>query len=324
MPVAAVSTMALAAVTALSFAARSWWLADICANLRIQWLIGIAGTVLISVSFRYWKLFTLQFALAVANLWFVSSMWQSEPQTSTTELLTVTTVNVYSGNADFESITRVLQSQDADLVAVLELTSGLAGHLQQALSTTYPHAFVLPQNNGNFGIGLYSKHPFHSVAPRHFTVESIPSIVAEVKIAEQAITMIATHPLPPMGPNAFHHRNEHLRKLASFVRDLQSAEPDHSIVVAGDLNLTPWSPIFTDFLDAGELRSFPRQHRLTPTWYRYNAFPFGLILDHVLTTDDLLCTDQTVGPYMGSDHRMVTVRLGRKTMATPGSDMSRQ
>lgn len=324
MPVAAVSTLALAVFTALSLVARSWWVADICANLRIQWLIGIAGIAVSSILFRYWKLLTVQFAVAVLNLWFVSSTWKSEPAASARELLTVATVNVYSGNTNFETITRLIRQQDADLVAVLELTTGLAGHLQQALSTTHPYAFVLPQNNGNFGIGLYSKHPFDSVSPRYFTDETIPSIVANVKIAEQAVTMIATHPLPPMGPGAFHQRNEHLRMLAAFVRNLQSAAPDTPVVVAGDLNLTPWSPIFADFLDAGKLQSFPRQHGFTPTWYRYNVFPCGLILDHVLATDDLKCIDQMVGPNIGSDHRMVTVRLGRKTTVTVRPNMNRQ
>ena len=110
-----------------------------------------------------------------------------------------------------------------------------------------------------------------------------------------------------MGPGAFSHRNKHLRLLSERVREERTEEPDVPVVVIGDLNLTPWSPVFHDFRDDAQLISAP--HGLTPTWYRYRLFPFGLVLDHIMMSKDLVSCAYHVSEDVGSDHRFVTAHF---------------
>ena len=71
-----------------------------------------------------------------------------------------------------------LQSADADVIAVLELSSGLRKHLANVFQHDYPFSLVDSQDNGNFGIGLYSRYEFESAKLTYFNDESIQSIVA--------------------------------------------------------------------------------------------------------------------------------------------------
>ena len=70
-----------------------------------------------------------------------------------------------------------------------------------------------------------------------------------------------------------------------------------------------WSPVFRDFLVAADLYDASRGHGLTPTWYRWPLFPFGLVLDHGLASQDLLCRKRSILGDVGSDHRPLTLEF---------------
>jgi endonuclease/exonuclease/phosphatase (EEP) superfamily protein YafD len=77
------------------------------------------------------------------------------------------------------------------------------------------------------------------------------------------------------------------------------------LVLAGDLNLTPWSPRFARLLTETGLDDSGLRRGLAPTW----LWPFGLAIDHVLVGAGLVALDNHLGPELGSDHRPVIVDL---------------
>ncbi len=79
-----------------------------------------------------------------------------------------------------------------------------------------------------------------------------------------------------------------------------ASEPTLPVILVGDLNLTPWSPHLATFEQASHLRRAVTGWNLTPTWYRFPAFPFGLVLDHALISEHLICNRHQVGSDMGS------------------------
>ncbi len=82
------------------------------------------------------------------------------------------------------------------------------------------------------------------------------------------------------------------------------------MIVLGDLNLTPWSPLFSDLEASTELTRARHGYGLTPTWYaKVGTFAMGLVLDHCLISDELECVSHRVGADIGSDHRAVIVGL---------------
>ena len=82
------------------------------------------------------------------------------------------------------------------------------------------------------------------------------------------------------------------------------------MIVLGDLNLTPWSPLFSDLEASTELTRARHGYGLAPTWYaKVGTFTMGLVLDHCLISDELECVSHRVGADIGSDHRAVIVGL---------------
>ena len=299
----------LVAVTFLSLFAESFWLGDLCANLRIQWVLGLIVTAVVTCIFRRWRLLLLHVFLLAIHLPFFASVVRQKTQAATTPAITVTTANVFTSNTNYAAMEAELRSADADVIAVLEISSGLRKHLADAFQDDYPFSLVDSQHNGNFGIALYSRHELESAKLTYFNDEAIQSIVAIAKVDGRRFLIVATHTFPPMGTGAFSHRNKHLQLLAKEVRHLRELTPGVPVIVMGDLNLTPWSPVFAKFEGDSGLQRSCRNFNITPTWYRYPVFPFGLVLDHVLTTDELACSSYNVGADVGSDHRFLTVGL---------------
>jgi len=219
-----------------------------------------------------------------------------------TSELRVVTANVLRGNPDSERLVEWLRHERPDVFVILELDARFRDQLQ-LLATDYPYRVELPRAD-NFGIGLYSRHPLSAHETRPMWGGLTPAILATVDVpAVGAVALLATHPLPPVGRNASDSRNATLLADAEWI-----ARQSGPKLLAGDLNITPWSPHFQDLLMRSGLRDSSRDFSLQPTWPSL-AWPFRIPIDHVLVSDDLTVVAHRLGPDVGSDHRPVLVEV---------------
>lgn len=296
----------------LTLFAEHVWVADIVANLRAQLMIGIAACGLLTVLLKQWKWALLAITLVLIQLhWFLPH--QTHSNANSENLFSVTTANVLTHNRRHDTIIKHLLETDPDLVAVLELSSELADRLatDPNFSTSHQHRIVEPQDHGNFGIGLYSKFPLYDAQAFPLNIEGILSIEATVHVAGKPVRVIATHPLPPVGKRNYDARNEHLDLLAGRLSQIrfENNEP-MPLVVMGDLNLTPWSPVFSRFTKKITVHRVSNSFPATPTWHvKFPVFPLGLVLDHILVSKGISTHSYQVGPGIGSDHRSVSAVL---------------
>ncbi|MEZ6041199.1 MAG: endonuclease/exonuclease/phosphatase family protein [Planctomycetaceae bacterium] len=313
------ATLILLATTLLSTVARNFWIADLLANLRIQQVLGLLVCIAVHTGFQSWKLVVLIGAgllfhapAYVADYRYCRSdavAARSGISQTDAGTLRVTTANVLTSNRRYADIANELLASDADVVAIIEISTALRDFLSADFSRQYPHSVFYVQDSGNFGIALYSRIPWTNAALTHFNDNDLKSVVATINHSGQTWHIFATHTLPPVGRQQFAHRNQHLQMLSDEVKRLRSDDPTSHVVVMGDLNITPWSPIFQDFAGNSELRRHTSGPGIRPTWYRFPAFAFGLVIDHVLSTDNLSSDSCSVGADVGSDHRFVTVQL---------------
>lgn len=310
---AAALTLTLAS-TVIGLFAQHHWVADIFTNLRMQQVIGLIGAGTALAIGRKWKWLAVALVLLCVHLpWFATafSSASNDAESSQSELV-VMTANVLTSNTQHDEVLKQINSADADVFAILELGTPLHLRLEEELSSAYPHRVTLPQDGGNFGIGLYSRHSLSDIDSFSTNENTIKSIGATVKTDSASYRIIATHPLPPMGQGGFQSRNEHMQILAQRVSKLRSENRDMPVIVMGDLNLTPWSPMFQKFETDSGLTLAKHGNDIVPTWYTKPFFPFGLVLDHVLLSDDLRCVHREIGPDIGSDHRAVIVAIADK------------
>jgi len=298
--------LGLLAVTLGMLAGRWWWPFDLLTHFRVQCAVVALVLCLWATLQRHKRaglvsVVMLAFLLIeIVPLYLPETLHTSQASQQSNQELVVVSMNLFSGNRDIEAVTAYLESHDADIVAVQELSLWWE-HQLKLLSQEYPHQQLIARE-GNFGIGLLSRFPLSDVET-HWLSENNPAITATVDVNGASLTVIVAHPFPPMGREATDLRNRQFLRLAEVVN-----ERSGSCIVVGDFNTTSWSTSFTDLIGATRLRDSRNGFGIQPTW------PVGrtilrIPIDHALVSDDIDVLSRTVGPDVGSDHFPIELRL---------------
>lgn len=215
----------------------------------------------------------------------------------TASAVRIVVANLFAENPTPEVALQFLREQDADVFVLLEVDAEWRTQLA-TLTNDYPFGKVLPQED-NFGLAVLSRRPLESVVQKRFGTARVPTLLAE--LTDPPLRILATHPPPPMGARNTAHRDSHMMELAEFC-----AADDRATVVAGDLNITPWSSKFRSTLARGQLHDSSWGLGIQPTWPTWTPAPL-IPIDHLLTSRQVQTVRRHVGPAIGSDHRPVVI-----------------
>ena len=300
------------AVSLLGFLGRMHWAIDLFSHFRVQYLV-VAGVVLaLCLVFRWWKLAVGAAAAVAVNAAMILPLYRSPTPIAAAQAtpLTVASVNLQYTNHQADTIKNFLNRTDADVVVLIELSYWHEEALQN-MDTPYRLVLAEPADHA-FGIGVMVRDPL----PDAITIEDIRSrmigrghatrLAAEVDLSIDGtpVRLLGIHPPPPMRDWAWQSRNDILASTARI-----AAKRDRPLIVVGDLNITPWSPAFSDMLEAGDLHNTQRGFGVQGTWPLNGKLPFTIPIDHCVVTDDWAVLDRRVGPETGSDHLPLTVTL---------------
>ena len=233
--------------------------------------------------------------------------------TTTTRLtgdVTLLLANVLRRNPDSARLCALAKRTDPDLIALVEPDQRWLDDMTACMPALH---YVGTGRDDNFGIALLSRWPIECASGAmpselspcvHAIGSPFPTIVATVKIdSAVATTLIVTHPIPPIARELAISNRAQMDEIA-----LRIASTQGPVVVAGDLNATPWS---------GALRRFVARAGLHDSrpWYAYHASwpaslgPLGIPIDHVLGNRQVVFTNRIVASEIGSDHLPVVVRF---------------
>jgi len=287
---------------------RAWFLLELFAHWRVQYIWGLAVCAVALLVFRRWRTAGAVGLLAVllgATLlpFYTGSSDRAVPRT-----LRVLQANILYESDGHDALLEMLRAADADVVVLLEVTSLWESKLK-ALSDVYPYSRVLPQS-GAFGLAVLSRLPVEewqelSPAESQLPAEArLPAILARIGVDGRPVNVLAAHVFPPISPAAAATRNAQMAALAAIARG-QSAP----VILLGDLNATPWSPQFKDLLRDGGLADARRGHGVNPTWPTFWPSILRIPIDHCLTTPNITVQDFRTGGATGSDHLPIIVDL---------------
>jgi endonuclease/exonuclease/phosphatase (EEP) superfamily protein YafD len=251
-----------------------------------------------------WTVAAAATALAGCQVAWVYQRRRRSP-TGTDPIVTVLTVNASFRNHDIGPIAEEIAASGADVVIVLELTSGHVATLTASGALdAHRWSLVLPQRRGAWGIGLWSKVPVRDLG--HWDLQGVPQLRGRLQLAgNRTLSIVAVH-VPAPWPGSAQRWVAGLAELGHVV-GLES----RPVVVAGDLNATWDHRPFRDLMATG-LRdaAIEAGHGWARTWpSARRAVPF-LRLDHVLIAGDVAVAAYRTGPGRGSDHRSVIAELG--------------
>ncbi len=231
--------------------------------------------------------------------------------------LRVLIANLNTKNRQYPLVLSLIQQEQPDVIVLMEVSDQWINQLEP-LQSRWTHRFGLAADH-NFGIAVFSRLPLQQPEIAFFGSANIPSIVTKLSLQGRSLTLIATHPLPPIQPDIFDQRNAQLADVADYV---QSIEPP--VILAGDLNLSMWSPYYRRLVNKTGLVNTRKGFGILPSWPTPGTYGrdipalllklMSIPIDHCLVSPALGVAHIHIGSPTGSDHLPVIVDL---TIPTP-------
>jgi len=297
------TTVFVCICTAAGFLAPSWWFFELFSHFRVQYYVILAACGLIYLAKRKHREAILAIAFAIVNFSVVGNFQVETPAQATTTsrqegTLRAVLANVNHSNKAYSKLQRFIRSANADFIILVETNEAWIKSLKP-LHEHYPYNQFGAGKHG--GIALLSKVPFEDAAIKTQGGVGLPSMIARFKFNGERFTLVGTHTYSPATRQRAQDRDEQLKQLAETI-SIQAGP----VILLGDLNVTPWSPIFKDFLRNTGLRDSREGFGLQPTWPTWFP-PAWIPIDHGLVSSGVVIHDRRVGPHIGSDHYPVVI-----------------
>ncbi|MEW5861406.1 MAG: endonuclease/exonuclease/phosphatase family protein, partial [Cyanobacteriota bacterium] len=157
------------------------------------------------------SLFCLSLLLAEILPWYIP---QSAKPGNNIEAFRILSSNLNTQNKSYSKILSVVREEKPDIAVFIEVNNAWVKQLD-SLTDILPYSIKKP-NPYNLGIAVYSNQPLTNASINLFGTENNNSIVGNFRMNGQLISLIATHPLPPIKPTFFHSRNQQLDKISQY------------------------------------------------------------------------------------------------------------
>ncbi len=284
------------------FFGRVWWVFDLMANYRPH--LGVV--LLLGGAFAWIADRDAGLAAVLGGLVAVASIAPlylgSHPVPAPgAELVEIVSFNVGVSNPKRSEVAAYLAEEDPDVVFLFESSFEWEEAMRRA---EVPLAIVAVVPPGQLaGVTVMASAEF---APRVVEVDIHREVAAlEVVVDGEPIEILGVHPPSPTTGLRAERRDRILQESAEWV-----AGREGSVVLVGDLNVTPWSAAYRRLRWRSGLVDSMHGSGIQASW----PVGWGVLsipIDHVLHTPDLGSSDRRTGPSLGSAHRPVIVSVGR-------------
>jgi endonuclease/exonuclease/phosphatase (EEP) superfamily protein YafD len=276
--------------------ARLHWMLELTTHFRVQYLV-LTGLVLTAaLLWRRWEAVAVLAAAGTVSALpvvpYLPRAFAPEASAASPAPLKVLSVNVSYRQFLARRLLEIVRDTDPDVVVVQELTPH-AERVLADLDKQLPHFRKFPAD-GAYGIGLWSRNEIES--GETIALGRVPAIQARVRGPSGAFTVIGVHLSAPVTPRRAAARNQQLVELAA-----RSNAVDGPLIVAGDFNVTPYSPYYAEWLEATGFMDSRRGRTLSPSWPTMLQW-LGIPIDHVAVNDDFTIVSHRRLPNFESDH----------------------
>jgi endonuclease/exonuclease/phosphatase (EEP) superfamily protein YafD len=291
--------------TCAGFLASLSWLLELACHFRVQYAVGLGLLAIVTASARRWRGAAVFAVFALVNAVLVVPAYLPHPVSASTDSprLRLMLLNVHTANTHYARVLELIRRESPDVVVLQEVNGDWLKALG-ALGADYSHSIREPRED-NFGIALFSKLRLLEAEIVHLDELELPAVHVQFDFTNRQFSLLGMHPLPPTGPLQARSRDDSIREAA---RRLASEAGDRILI--GDLNTSPWSPVFRALVRESGLRDTRAGFGIQASWPTQIP-PLGIPLDHCLVSPELVVLDRRLGPAVGSDHRPVILELAR-------------
>ncbi|MBM5571912.1 MULTISPECIES: endonuclease/exonuclease/phosphatase family protein [Deefgea] len=243
---------------------------------------------------RRWRIALL--LISVILLWQMALALSSPVQSVVehSKPLRAIAMNLLLSNTEYQQTEQWLLAQQADVIVLTEATPLWQQHLAN-VQKVMPYGCAAWEDS-SFGIAaLLKEKPIQcEVLYTDQQYRLFPYV--RIELADNTV-IYGIHPPPPLGIELATARNEALLILAERI-----AKESQAVIVLGDMNITPYSPLYQAFRRDAGLSEIGFAG--WPTWSPMKGLPL-LPLDRALVRG--LAGRLSVAPHLGSDHRAIVL-----------------
>lgn len=302
----------------LSLLARYFWVFDLLTNFVPQYTLlgGLIAFFLLLQGQR--KLASIMLVFTLFNVYQMHYYWKRDENNingSMYDKVTILQFNVNKHNTRVDEVTTWLtrKSPELDVIVLFEVTGDWEKMIEK-LSLLYPHHIVHTMRKPK-DVAVFSKIPVGEFSTATLGQLDAPIILADMETAKHRIpwSLGVIYPKSPMNKKSAIKRNRILavaaRRIALEITSPSSEALYHGRVLLGDLNITPWSPYFSDMTRISGLRDAQNGKGLMGTWPGLLGDKISIPIDHLLVSKEIRVKSREVSPRLGSDHLPVITTL---------------
>jgi endonuclease/exonuclease/phosphatase (EEP) superfamily protein YafD len=277
------------------------WYLDLTSHFKRQYLlVGVVTLVCGWWGDRRWRkaLIGVSLLCVVLNLveivpWYLPQKATTLPSAVPLRLLHS---NVLVRNRQYASVISLVRETKPDIAVFQEVNAGWLTALE-VIRDQLPYTYAEPDAVG-FGNVIYSVLPLEQPSVQFLGQTKVSSLVAQVRKGAQSVTLITTHPPPPIRAALFQSRNQLLTAIAPYVRSQTSP-----VILLGDFNISLWSPYYKRLEADSGLRNSRAGFGLLPSWSpRAWLSLLAIPIDHCLVSPGITVLKTQTGRNVGSDH----------------------
>jgi endonuclease/exonuclease/phosphatase (EEP) superfamily protein YafD len=299
--------ISLFGVTLLSFVRyfdnTDYWIIDILSHFVLQYAVMALVLMIICFWRRNFIMAVLAGFLFVSNSTAVIDLGETiHAAANTGTPYTLYSANLHITNNDLSKLNKELQEIGPDILLLLEVTPVHFEQLQSIIQT-YPY-HIEKRSFGGPEIGFVFLSKFPIINNRVTKLSDVCNFFLEamIEINQKQVMFYGVHAQRPGTQNYIERKNQFLW-LARQIN-----EQSLPVIVAGDFNTTPYSPVFRELVKITGLKDSREGFGWLPSWPTYFP-PLWIPIDHVLVTPDIKVRKRTTGSYIGSDHYPVITEL---------------
>jgi len=279
---------------------------EIASSFKIQYLVIIIGFSVFLAILRTKYFFLISLACITINLAEIVPWYITQPGLASENPanLRVLLFNVNSQKPNYSKVISLIRQEKPDIAVFLHLNEDWIKQLK-SINDILPNQVARPDSS-NFDIAIYSKNFLENLSSNFVIPRNNPSVVGDLIINKQFISVLATHPIPPTNEDFFQVRNQQLNEISQYIKQQKKR-----VIVIGNLNTTMWSPYYKKFVQKTGLRNTRQGFGILPTWptkASYSKVPhilsvlLSIPIDHCLVSPGIKVVNIRTGPNIGSEH----------------------
>jgi endonuclease/exonuclease/phosphatase (EEP) superfamily protein YafD len=200
--------------------------------------------------------------------------------------------NINKYNNQYSQLIALVREEKPDIAIFLEVGKTTKKAFE-VLDDILPYSLAGQDTDIIDGTIVYSKLPLENKSVK--SIGGRVSVLADLTVQGQVISLITGHPSHPMSKVYFEERNQQLAKIADYVAKVKNP------LLIGDFNVTMWSPYYRRFVSKAGISNARAGFGILPTWPTFRPLLY-IPIDHCFVRRNIKVLNIRTGRDVGSDH----------------------